>query len=122
MNSQDRYCQGLIVSAARIRRTVEAEIAPAMPRSVTSVARAGQPRDRDSKDDLRGGSAENALKRARGRRPTRRTGKMWDMPAIPESTETSLAQRLRAHAKNTWPQLAAVHVRYRASFAYIDGE
>ena len=31
---------------------------------------------------------------------------MWDMPAIPESTKTSLAQRLRAHAKNTWPQLA----------------
>jgi hypothetical protein len=47
---------------------------------------------------------------------------MRDMPAIPESTKTSLAQRLRAHARNTWPQLAAVHVRYRASFACIDGE
>ena len=33
---------------------------------------------------------------------------MRDMPAIPESTKISLAQRLRAHAKNTWPQLAEV--------------
>jgi hypothetical protein len=32
MNSQDRYCQGLSVSAARMRRTVEAEIAGVMPR------------------------------------------------------------------------------------------
>ena len=44
------------------------------------------------------------------------------MSAIPESTKTSLAQRLRAHAKQKWPQLAAVHVRYRAQFAYIEGE
>jgi hypothetical protein len=44
------------------------------------------------------------------------------MPAIPESTKTSLAQRLRAHAKQNWPQLAAVHVRFHGQFAYIDGE
>lgn len=44
------------------------------------------------------------------------------MPAIPESTKTSLAQRLRAHAKQNWPQLAAVHVRYHGQFAYVDGE
>jgi hypothetical protein len=44
------------------------------------------------------------------------------MPAIPESTKTSLAQRLRAHAKQNWPQLATVHVRYRGQFAYIDAE
>lgn len=44
------------------------------------------------------------------------------MPAIPESTKTSLAQRLRAHARARWPQLAAVHVRYRAQFAYVEGE
>jgi len=42
MNSQDRYCQGLIVSAARVRRTAEAGIAGAMPRPVTSTARSGQ--------------------------------------------------------------------------------
>jgi hypothetical protein len=44
------------------------------------------------------------------------------MPAIPESTKTSLAQRLRAHARKGWPQLAAVHVRYRGQFAYITAE
>ena len=44
------------------------------------------------------------------------------MPAIPESTKTSLAQRLRAHAKQHWPQLAAVHVRYHGQFAYVEGE
>jgi hypothetical protein len=47
---------------------------------------------------------------------------MTPMPAIPDSTKTSLAQRLRAHAKDTCPQLTTIHVRYRASFAYIDGE
>ncbi|MFF0372587.1 hypothetical protein [Micromonospora sp. NPDC005087] len=44
------------------------------------------------------------------------------MPVIPASTKTSLAQRLRAHAKANWPQLAAVHVRYHGQFAYITGE
>lgn len=44
------------------------------------------------------------------------------MPVIPESTKTSLAQRLRAHAKSNWPQLSTVHVRYRAQFAYVAGE
>ena len=44
------------------------------------------------------------------------------MPAIPESTKTSLAQRLHAHARQHWPQLVAVHVRYRGHFAYITGE
>jgi hypothetical protein len=44
------------------------------------------------------------------------------MPAIPESTRTSLAQRLRTHARTRWPALAGVTVRYRAGFAYIDGQ
>lgn len=44
------------------------------------------------------------------------------MPAIPESTKTSLTQRLRAHAQHRWPQLATVHVRYHGQFAYITGE
>ena len=47
---------------------------------------------------------------------------MIAMPAIPESTKTSLAQRLQEHAKLKWPQLAAVDVRYRGQFAYIEGE
>ncbi|GGM51511.1 hypothetical protein GCM10011608_40550 [Micromonospora sonchi] len=44
------------------------------------------------------------------------------MPAIPESTKISLAQRLREHAKQNWSQLAAVHVRYHGQFAYVTGE
>lgn len=47
---------------------------------------------------------------------------MGAMPAIPESTKTSLAQRLRAHARQNWSQLAAVHVRYHGQFAYVEGE
>jgi hypothetical protein len=48
--------------------------------------------------------------------------KIWGMPVIPESTKTSLAQRLRAHAKDTWPQLTTIHVRYHGQFAYVTGE
>jgi hypothetical protein len=44
------------------------------------------------------------------------------MPASPESTKTSLAQRLRAHATDKWPRLSTVQVRYRGQFAYIEGE
>lgn len=44
------------------------------------------------------------------------------MPAIPDSTKTSLAQRLRQHALDRWPQLVGLHVRYHAQFAYVEGE
>lgn len=44
------------------------------------------------------------------------------MPVIPASTKTSLPQRLRTRAKQRWPQLAAVHVRYHGQFAYVTGE
>ncbi len=47
---------------------------------------------------------------------------MESMPVIPESTKTSLAQRLRAHARANWPQLAEIHVRFRGQFAYVAGE
>jgi hypothetical protein len=40
----------------------------------------------------------------------------------PESTKTSLRQRLTSHAKAHWPDLAAVNVRYRGMFAHIDGQ
>lgn len=53
---------------------------------------------------------------------TRRDGKISAMPAIPASTKTSLAQRLFLHAKQHWPQLADVHVRYRGQFGYVEGE
>jgi len=41
---------------------------------------------------------------------------------VPESTKTSLHQRLLARARERWPQLADVHVRFRGRFAYIDSE
>jgi hypothetical protein len=40
----------------------------------------------------------------------------------PDSMQHSLRQRLNAHAKQHWPQLAGVTVRYRAGFAYVTGE
>jgi hypothetical protein len=39
----------------------------------------------------------------------------------PESTKSSLSQRLSARAKQRWPALAGVDVRFRANFAYVDG-
>lgn len=43
------------------------------------------------------------------------------MPTPPASTKTSLGQRLNAHARDRWPALAKVQVRFRGQFAYIDG-
>ena len=43
------------------------------------------------------------------------------MAAIPTSTQISLRQRLTERARERWPQLAQVQVRYRAGFAYVDG-
>ena len=43
------------------------------------------------------------------------------MAAIPTLTQTSLRQRLTERARERWPQLAQVQVRYRAGFAYVDG-
>ncbi|MEW5354001.1 AAA family ATPase [Streptomyces sp. 16-176A] len=40
----------------------------------------------------------------------------------PESVQLHLRQRLNAHAAERWPQLTRVHVRFRAGFAYVDGE
>jgi hypothetical protein len=50
---------------------------------------------------------------------------IWEDPPVakpPESTKTSLRQRLLARARERWPQLADLHLRYRSAFAYIDGE
>jgi hypothetical protein len=41
--------------------------------------------------------------------------------APPESTKQSLTWRLRQHARGLWPELADVHIKFRANFAYIDG-
>jgi hypothetical protein len=43
-------------------------------------------------------------------------------PPIPESTKTSLGQRLRQRQRERWPGLAGVDVRFRGRFAYVDGE
>jgi hypothetical protein len=41
---------------------------------------------------------------------------------IPESTKTSLGQRLRARQRERWSALAGVHTRFWGPFAYVDGE
>jgi hypothetical protein len=46
---------------------------------------------------------------------------MRHMPAIPESTRSSIILRLLDHAERNWPQLAKVQARYHGSFAYITG-
>jgi hypothetical protein len=42
------------------------------------------------------------------------------MPTPPASTKTSLTQRLNTHARNRWPALDNVSVRFRGQFAYLD--
>jgi len=41
---------------------------------------------------------------------------------IPDSTKTSLHQRLTAHARQHWSTIDDITVRFRANFAYIDGQ
>jgi hypothetical protein len=40
---------------------------------------------------------------------------------IPDGTRRTLTRRLDAHAQQRWPQLSHLNIRYRASFAYLDG-
>jgi len=44
------------------------------------------------------------------------------MTSIPEPTKTALTQSLQAHAREHWPQLTGLHLRYRSQFAYIEAE
>ena len=44
------------------------------------------------------------------------------MAGPPESTKTSLRQRLAARARERWPQLADITVRYHGEFAYVAGQ
>jgi hypothetical protein len=46
---------------------------------------------------------------------------MGHVPAIPESTRSSIILRLLDHAETNWPQLAKIRARYHGSFAYITG-
>src|SRR5260370_16484470 len=57
--------------------------------------------------------------------PARRVGpgrqeKMTVVAAYPDSTKTSLEQRLRARARQPWPQIASLHIRHRGTFSYVD--
>ena len=45
---------------------------------------------------------------------------MAAVPKYPDSTKTSLEQRLRARARERWPQIASLQIRHRGVFSYID--
>jgi hypothetical protein len=47
---------------------------------------------------------------------------MSAMATPPESTKSSLQQRLTAHARERWPQISRLQIRHRAGFAYVDAE
>jgi hypothetical protein len=38
----------------------------------------------------------------------------------PDSTKTFLEQRLRARARDRWPQIASLQIRHRGAFSYVD--
>jgi hypothetical protein len=38
----------------------------------------------------------------------------------PDSTKTSLEQRLRARTRERWPQIASLQIRHRGTFSYVD--
>jgi len=38
----------------------------------------------------------------------------------PDSTKASLEQRLRARARERWPQIASLQIRHRGNFSYVD--
>ena len=44
------------------------------------------------------------------------------MASPPASTKTSLGQKLRERARQRWPQLAGIDIRFRGQFAYITGK
>jgi len=39
----------------------------------------------------------------------------------PDSTKTSLQQRVSARARQRWPELTRLEVRHRGTFSYLDG-
>jgi hypothetical protein len=45
---------------------------------------------------------------------------MATVAKYPDSTKTSLEQRLAARARERWPQIASLHVRHHGAFSYID--
>ena len=49
-----------------------------------------------------------------------RQEKMTAVARYPDSTKTSLEQRLRARARERWPQIASLQIRHRGTFSYVD--
>ena len=45
---------------------------------------------------------------------------MTAVARYPDSTKTSLEQRLRARARERWPQIASLQIRHRGNFSYVD--
>jgi hypothetical protein len=45
---------------------------------------------------------------------------MTVVATYPDSTKTSLEQRLRARARERWPQIASLQIRHRGTFSYVD--
>jgi hypothetical protein len=45
---------------------------------------------------------------------------MTSVATYPDSTKTSLEQRLRARARERWPQIASLQIRHRGVFSYVD--
>jgi hypothetical protein len=45
---------------------------------------------------------------------------MTAVARYPDSTKTSLEQRLRARARDRWPQIASLQIRHRGVFSYVD--
>jgi hypothetical protein len=50
----------------------------------------------------------------------RREEKMTVVARYPDSAKTSLEQRLRARARERWPQIASLQIRHRGTFSYVD--
>ena len=45
---------------------------------------------------------------------------MAAVATYPDSTKTSLEQRLRARARERWPQITSLQIRHRGTFSYVD--
>src|SRR5260370_13501689 len=45
---------------------------------------------------------------------------MAAVATCPDSTKSSLEQRLRAGARDRWPQIASLQIRHRGTFSYVD--
>jgi len=46
--------------------------------------------------------------------------KMTVVATYPDATKTSMEQRLRARARERWPQIASLQIRHRGVFSYVD--